>query len=173
MTSCWICVATGSTSCSIFPMSLQALSRASSILTALSGTEKAWITSLNTTVEETKGKAQLYSLGFDNFLTYALIGLHNVPCKRHKHVQKDDHKCRHICLHGSLKKVVSHLWFALRWGWVVVLELRPCLQKKRHPFSTTIRVIFIRDIINHQPLSLRPFMWWLSFHAGLLGYCKF
>lgn len=49
MTSCWIWVATGSTSCSILPMSLQALSLASSMRAAFSGTEKAWITSLRTT----------------------------------------------------------------------------------------------------------------------------
>lgn len=49
MTSCWIWVATGSTSCSILPMSLQALSLASSMRAAFSGTEKAWITSVRTT----------------------------------------------------------------------------------------------------------------------------
>lgn len=49
MTSCWIWVATGSTSCSILPMSLQALSLASSMRAAFSGMEKAWITSLRTT----------------------------------------------------------------------------------------------------------------------------
>lgn len=78
MTSCWIWVATGSTSCSIFPMSLQALSRASSILAALSGTEKACITSLNTTGEKIKGKCCFMSL-FSQ-MTYA-----------------DEQKCLHKC----------------------------------------------------------------------------